>query len=175
MRGRHGHHGSRRGPALRAAEQAFDFSSQLLQEAVLGYDGVSDRDWLNDHLAADGGTFSVPSCVGMVCRQCRCSHNDPCEEGCGWLADGLRTACAAPEPDAGVEAAAPLQPGDVVVNGVVRHEPKLPEEEARAVVKGACRAVGASELAEVQPMRSDLRRLAAAIDGMHAEIEEEAP
>ena len=68
------------GPAQRAAEHAFDLSSELLQEAVLGYDGVSDRDWWNDHLSADGGTFSIPSCIGMVCRACGCSHLDPCEE-----------------------------------------------------------------------------------------------
>lgn len=82
-----------------------------------------------------------------------------------------------PEPDAGVEAAAPLQPGDVVVGGEVRHEPPLDLDraEARAVVKGACRAVAASTLAEpVQPLGGALRDLARAIDDMHAEIEGEA-
>lgn len=60
---------------------------------------------------------------------------------------------------------------------MVRHEPPLDLDraKARAVVRGACKAVSASELAEVRPMGSDLRRLAEAIEGMHAEIEGEAP
>ncbi|MGU3466408.1 hypothetical protein ACLBXO_16300 [Methylobacterium sp. C33D] len=158
------------GPAQRAGEQAFEVSTEILREAVLGYDGVHEGLWWYGPLIEDG-MFCIPSCL-PVCRECGCSENDACEEGCAWHAEGLCTACV---PDAGVEAAAPLQPGDVVVGGVTKHEPPLPKEEARAIVKGACRAVAASELAQpVQPLGGALRDLARAIDGMNDEIEGEA-
>ena len=140
-------------PASRAGERAIEAVGYLLREAVVGYDGVPEAAWWEGALH-EPGTFRLPACAGMVCRQCGCSHNDPCDEGCGWHADGLCTACAGEEPDAGVEAAA---------------VPKLHEIEARAVVKGACRAVSGSSLAEpvqpVEPMGSHLRRLAEAIGG----------
>ncbi|MGU3449716.1 hypothetical protein [Methylobacterium sp. 391_Methyba4] len=64
----------------------------------------------------------------------------------------------------------PLPPGSVVVDGVTRHEPKLRKPEARAVVRGACKAVSASPLARpVEPVGSHLRELARAIDGMDQE------
>jgi|GEM_PF-2228028 len=141
--------------AERAAWEAERLVLPLLQEAALGYDGLRNEAWIDR--SDDGRSlFRIPSCIGMVCLSCGCSHEDPCDGGCGWHADGLCTACAEGKPDAGVEAAA---------------VPDLDHAEARAVVRGACRAVSASSLAEVQPMGSDLRRLAAAIDSMHAEIE----
>lgn len=158
-------------PAYEAGDAAFEHATQLLSEAVLGYDGVPETAWWEGALH-EPGTYRIPSCIGMVCRECGCSHNAPCPEGCGWHSDGLCTACV---PDAGVEAAVPLQPGDVVVNGEVRHEPPLQREEARAIVKGACKAVAASELAQpVQPLGGAIRDLARAIDDMHAEIERES-
>ncbi len=155
-------------PACRAGDEASEHAAQLLREAVVGYDGVPETSWWEGDLGAPG-TFRIPASLGMVCRDCGCSHNDPCPSGCGWAKDHLCTACV---PDAGDEAAAPLQPGDVVIAGEVRHEPSLPKEEARAVVKGACRAVNASPLAQpVAPIGGVLRDLARAIDEMHAEIE----
>ena len=64
----------------------------------------------------------------------------------------------------------PLPPGSVVVDGVIRHEPKLRKPEARAVVRGACKTVSVSPLARpVEPVGSHLRELARAIDGMDQE------
>ncbi len=64
----------------------------------------------------------------------------------------------------------PLPPGSVVVDGVTRHEPPLPKTQARAIVRGACKAVSNSELAKpVEPAGSHLRELARAIDGMGGE------
>ncbi|MDE4912233.1 hypothetical protein PQI07_16250 [Methylobacterium sp. 092160098-2] len=52
----------------------------------------------------------------------------------------------------------------------IRHEPKLRKPEARAVVRGACKAVSTSELGRpVEPVGSHLRELAHAIDGMDQE------
>lgn len=141
-------------PARRAGDEAVDRVGEILREAVIGYDGVTS--WWEGG-PADPDVFRLPSSLGMICRACGCSHNDPCDEGCGWHADGLCTACAEGKPDAGVEAAA---------------VPDLDRAEARAVVRGACRAVGASPLAEpVQPLGGALRDLVRAIDDMHAEIE----
>ncbi|SFU51797.1 MULTISPECIES: hypothetical protein [unclassified Methylobacterium] len=152
-------------PACRAGDEAVERAGELLREAVVGYDGVPEGSWWEG--TADAGTFRIPSVVGMVCHACGCSHLDPCPDGCGWASDNLCTACA---PGAGVEAAAPLPAGSVVVDGVTRHEPELSETEARAIVRGACRAVSTSELARpVEPVGSHLRELARAIDGMGGE------
>lgn len=64
----------------------------------------------------------------------------------------------------------PLPPGSVVIDGVTRHEPKLRKPEARAVVRGAGKAVSTSELGRpVEPAGRHLRELARAIDGMDEE------
>jgi hypothetical protein len=155
-------------PACRAGDEAVERAGELLREAVVGYDGVPEDAWWEG--TADAGTFRIPSVVGMVCHACRCSHHNPCSDGCGWASDNLCTACAGEEPDAGVEAAAPLSAGSVVVDGVTRHEPPLPKTQARAIVRGACRAVSTSELGQpVEPVGSHLRELARAIDGMGGE------
>lgn len=60
----------------------------------------------------------------------------------------------------------PLPPGSVIVGGVTRDEPPLREEEGRAIIRGACKAVSGSPLARpVEPVGSHLRGLAKAIDG----------
>lgn len=80
------------------------------------------------------------------------------------------SAIEAPLRTAGILAAAEAALDEAVRVHVEAAE-KLPKADARAIVKGACRAVGASPLAQVQPMGKDLRKLAEAIDTMHAEIE----
>ncbi len=52
---------------------------------------------------AKSGT-PVPSALGKVCRDCGCSHFDPCEEGCWWATDDLCTTCANKRKWAEVEA-----------------------------------------------------------------------
>ncbi|MCJ2081543.1 hypothetical protein [Methylobacterium sp. J-090] len=77
------------GPAERAAIQAVTEAHDMLQEAVLGDGGLNDRQWI------DGGErFRIPSVIGLVCQSCGCSHDDPCEEGCGWATETTCTACA---------------------------------------------------------------------------------
>lgn len=44
-------------------------------------------------LASDERSPRIPSLLGGVCRACGCSQNDACEEGCGWAAEDLCTAC----------------------------------------------------------------------------------
>lgn len=39
------------------------------------------------------GIPRIPSLLGGVCRACGCSQNDACDDGCGWAADDLCTAC----------------------------------------------------------------------------------
>ena len=39
------------------------------------------------------GIPRIPSLLGGVCRACGCSQNDACDEGCGWAAEDLCTAC----------------------------------------------------------------------------------
>lgn len=86
---------------------------------------------------------------------CGCSHHDPCDQGCGWAEDDLCTACA----DAGVEAAA---------------VPDLSHAEARAVVKGACEALGDSDIRGLPPVGRSLGALARALDTMHLDPEDGA-
>jgi hypothetical protein len=78
------------GAVARAAEEAKRLSlASLVTE--FHYELV-------EHLQEPGGAYRLPSVLGMVCRGCGCSHLDPCEEGCGWAADNLCTACA-PDPE----------------------------------------------------------------------------
>ena len=66
--------------------------------------------------------------------------------------------------------AAQMQDAGARVLVHVDDEPKLRKPEARAVVRGACKAVSASPLARpVEPVGSHLRELARAIDGMDQE------
>lgn len=44
------------------------------------------------YAATDGGP-RIPSRLGGVCRACGCSQNDAWDEGCGWAAEDLCTAC----------------------------------------------------------------------------------
>ena len=139
------------GPAQRAGEAAALVAGDLLREAVIGYDGVPEPGWWEG--TAEAGVFRLPACL-PVCRTCGCSHHDPCEQGCGWAEDGLCTACAESPADAGVEAAA---------------VPDLSHTEARAVVKGACEALGDSDIRGLPPVGRGLGALARALDTMHLE------
>lgn len=54
------------------------------------------QDALREHVSAlndDTLPVPIPSMLGPVCRVCRCSEDDPCEEGCGWSETDLCTAC----------------------------------------------------------------------------------
>lgn len=44
-------------------------------------------------VASDGRMPRIPSVLDGVCRVCGCSQNDACDEGCGWAAADLCTAC----------------------------------------------------------------------------------
>lgn len=70
-------------PAIRAFEAADAHCSDQLLEAVSEAVPVIDPD-----------RPPLPVSLGEVCAQCGCSHHDPCEDGCGWHAPGLCTACA---------------------------------------------------------------------------------
>lgn len=45
--------------------------------------------------SATDGRPRIPSRLGGVCRRCGCTQNDACDEGCGWAAEDLCTACVA--------------------------------------------------------------------------------
>lgn len=127
-------------PACRAEDEAMERAGELLREAVVGYDGVPEGAWWAG-TGDEASVFSIPSVLGMVCQACSCSQLDPCPGGCSWHSGDLCTACV---PNAGIATAAPLRPGDVVVDGMIRPEPPMP----------------------VQPLGRRLGEIARAIDGI---------
>lgn len=48
-------------------------------------------------LDAIDGEPRLPAMLGPVCRECGCSQNDACPEGCAWAEPDLCTACVARE------------------------------------------------------------------------------
>lgn len=153
-------------PARRAGDEACALAGDLLREAVVGYDGVPESAWWEG--TAEAGTFRLPTCLGMVCRACGCSHNDACPEGCGWAEDGLCTACAA------------LPPGGVVVAGETREEPVFPAQAFTLtplpdgwigrdgkIVRDGGAAPGDRDLPGLPPVGRGLGALARAIETMH--------
>ena len=48
------------------------------------------------YTASDGGP-RIPAFLGDVCRVCGCSQENACDEGCGWAAEDLCTACVGGE------------------------------------------------------------------------------
>jgi hypothetical protein len=66
----------------RAFEAAADLCSDRLLEAVT-----------ENVPAIDPKRPPLPASLGDVCRTCGCSHEDPCEDGCGWLEPDLCTGC----------------------------------------------------------------------------------
>lgn len=128
---------------LRAVRHAEDKAKEslveLFQETEV-WQGVRDPD----------GAWRIPSLIGQVCYGCGCSHEDPCEDGCGWAAENLCTACE--------EAAAPA--------------PKIAKAEAAAVRKVVCTALHESPVADprtLPPMGAELRDLARRIGHMNDE------
>lgn len=79
-------------PAARAGAEAERIALEWLQEAALSIGGLLDRAWID----TEGSTerYRVPSVLDRVCRACGCSHEDPCDEGCGWHDASTCTACA---------------------------------------------------------------------------------
>jgi hypothetical protein len=74
----------------------FDAAEPLLfhalQDSVTTALGSIDPDLFDDDLEAPP-LVPIPSLLGAVCRICRCSEHDPCDEGCGWAEPDLCTAC----------------------------------------------------------------------------------
>lgn len=72
-------------PEHRAAEHSLQhlgaFLVDVLQGALPEYFGPT---------AAE----RIPALIGQVCRECGCSHEDPCEGGCAWTEVDLCTACS---------------------------------------------------------------------------------
>lgn len=58
-----------------------------LREAVTDALHASAPEALNDH------RVPIPSLLGPVCRVCRCSEDDACENGCAWAEPDLCSAC----------------------------------------------------------------------------------
>lgn len=75
-------------PEARPFLAATPLLNDLLMQAV--------QDAIGDSLPAlsdDALPVPIPSLLGPVCRVCRCSEQDACDEGCGWADDDLCTAC----------------------------------------------------------------------------------
>lgn len=128
-------------PVTRAAAESFHAAAHGI-EALFVAGQIPCRD-------ADGA-WQIPAIIGQVCHRCGCSHEDPCEEGCGWASETLCTACE--------EAAAPA--------------PKIAKAEAAAVRKVVCKALHESPVADprtLPPMGAELRDLARRIGDMNEE------
>jgi hypothetical protein len=44
-------------------------------------------------LGDDALPVPIPSLLGAVCRQCGCTQEDACKDGCGWAEPDLCSAC----------------------------------------------------------------------------------
>lgn len=73
-------------PLLRAADAADFLLINRLRELMVDavpFEALKDAD----------GEALLPSLLGPVCRECGCSQDDACPQGCGWAEADLCTAC----------------------------------------------------------------------------------
>ncbi len=77
-------------PWSRAGEASIDAAQSELENCVDSILGTESFYGPDEHPL-------LPSCVGMFCRVCGCSHEDACitdGEACSWADDYLCSACA---------------------------------------------------------------------------------
>lgn len=80
------------GPVDRAYYRAVESGGDALLDLL--------RDMASDAagIRAERDAVALPVLLGRICRRCGCSDLDACDEGCGWAAVDLCTACTEGEP-----------------------------------------------------------------------------